>query len=104
MAEQRGAAFIRCTRYMGLPSIFAGAPAPLADPTSRAISAGNAWCRMGRMLPRCTLSRVVDLVGAAAVAARERLRIVGLALKENHSGCHHGRSAQGYPYMLQSHT
>jgi hypothetical protein len=41
MAEQRGAAFIRCTRFMGLPSLFAGfmglpslfagAPTPLAD-------------------------------------------------------------------------
>src|SRR5262245_8168737 len=31
VAEQRGAAFIRCTRFMGLPSIFAVAPAPLAD-------------------------------------------------------------------------
>ena len=31
MAEQRGAAFIRCTRFMGLPSVFAGAPTPLAD-------------------------------------------------------------------------
>jgi len=28
MAEQRGAAFIRCTRFMGLPSIFAAAPTP----------------------------------------------------------------------------
>jgi len=26
--EQRGAAFIRCTRFMGLPSIFAAAPTP----------------------------------------------------------------------------